>query len=103
MWLTIPEGKIPDYVYSGNTIEEAAKKAGLDGIELEKTIEKYNKDVANGVDTEFGRQHLEGKTGKLVKSIKLRFLSSPLQALFSELTAACSSTQTLKLLMSSEM
>ena len=73
MWLTIPEGKIPDYVYSGNTIEEAAKKAGLDGIELEKTIEKYNKDVANGVDTEFGRQHLEGKTGKLVKSIKLRF------------------------------
>ena len=77
MWLTIPEGKIPDYVYSGNTIEEAAKKAGLDGIELEKTIEKYNKDVANGVDTEFGRQHLEGKTGKLVKLDKAPFFIFP--------------------------
>lgn len=77
MWLTIPEGKIPDYVYSGNTIEEAAKKAGLDGIELEKTIEKYNKDVANGVDTEFGRQHLEGKTGKLVKIDKAPFFIFP--------------------------
>lgn len=77
MWLTIPEGKIPDYVYSGNTVAEAAKKAGLDGVELEKTIEKYNKDVANGVDSEFGRQHLEGKTGKLVKIQKAPFFVFP--------------------------
>ena len=77
MWLTIPEGKIPDYVYSGNTVAEAAKKAGLDGVELKKTIEKYNKDVSNGVDTEFGRQHLEGKIGKLVKIQKAPFFIFP--------------------------
>ena len=89
MWLAIPEGRIPDYVYSGNTLEEAAKKAGMDGVELEKTIKKYNEDVAKGTDSKFGRQYLEGKVGKLVKIEKHRFRIPDIKALFSEPTAAC--------------
>jgi len=77
MWFAIPEGRIPDYVYSGNTLAEAAKKAGMDGAELEKTIKKYNEDVAKGTDSKFGRQYLEGKVGKLVKIEKAPFFVFP--------------------------
>ena len=80
MWLAIPEGRIPDYVYSGNTLAEAAKKAGMDGAELEKTIKKYNEDVAKGTDSKFGRQYLEGKVGKLVKIEKAPFFVFPISS-----------------------
>ena len=39
----------------GDTIEEAAKAAGVDGSELAKTVETYNGYVAAGKDAEFGR------------------------------------------------
>lgn len=80
MWLAIPEGRIPDYVYSGNTLAEAAEKAGMDGAELEKTIKKYNEDVAKGTDSKFGRQYLEGKVGKLVKIEKAPFFVFPISS-----------------------
>lgn len=40
---------------TGSTIEEAAKAAGIDGTELQKTVDTYNGYVASGTDTEFGR------------------------------------------------
>ena len=49
----------------------------MDGAELEKTIKKYNEDVAKGTDSKFGRQYLEGKVGKLVKIEKAPFFVFP--------------------------
>lgn len=63
----IPSGKIPSYVFAGNTIEEVAKKAGLDPTALAATIQKYNRDAETGTDSEFGRKSLATGIGKLVK------------------------------------
>lgn len=47
----IEQGWIP----TAPSIAELAEKLGLDPEALETTIAKYNEDVANGVDTQFGR------------------------------------------------
>ena len=53
--------------YSGNTLEEAAKKAGIDPEGLMATVRKYNEDVEKtGVDSVFGRKHCVDISGKLV-------------------------------------
>ena len=53
--------------YSGATLEEAAKKAGIDPKGLEETVKKYNEDVEKtGVDSVFGRKHCVDVSGKLV-------------------------------------
>lgn len=44
-----------EVLFSGSTIEEVAEKAGINGENLAKTIEKYNGFVKNGVDEDFGR------------------------------------------------
>ena len=45
-------------LWSGSTIAEVAEKAGINGENLEKTIEKYNEYAKNGYDEEFGRTRL---------------------------------------------
>ena len=45
-------------LWSGSTIAEVAEKAGINGENLERTIEKYNEYAKNGYDEEFGRTRL---------------------------------------------
>jgi flavocytochrome c len=42
-------------VFSGSTIEELAENAGIDATGLAATVATYNKDVAAGKDSQFGR------------------------------------------------
>ncbi len=77
LWQTIPEGKVPDYLLAGATIEEVAEKAGLNPDELRRTIEEYNADVEKGRDSKFGREHLEGEHGELKKIEKPPFYIFP--------------------------
>ncbi len=67
LWKPIDEGKCPDYVFMGKTVEEAAQKAGLDPKVVAATVARYNKAVETGNDTEFGRKGLASGEGKLVK------------------------------------
>ncbi len=53
-WLK-DETKKPPIVMKGNTIEEVANKAGVNGAELQKTVEKYNGYVDKAKDEEFNR------------------------------------------------
>lgn len=43
-------------VVSGETAAELAEKLGIDPDTLQATVDKWNEDVANGVDTLFGRE-----------------------------------------------
>lgn len=43
------------YLYEADTIEGLAKKLGIDPTVLRSTIERYNADAHQGVDTEFGK------------------------------------------------
>ena len=53
-------------VFKGNTIEEVARKAGLDPDVVKDTVERYNRDVREkGFDTEFRRKFLAGNLGAL--------------------------------------
>ena len=58
-----PKGQ--DWVFVGETIEEAAKKAGLDPKAVANTITKYNQGIKEGND-EFGRTSLTSGFGKPV-------------------------------------
>lgn len=49
------EGIAGGYIRMADTIADLAACMGLDPVVLEQTIERYNADVRNGVDTEFGR------------------------------------------------
>lgn len=42
-------------VYSGQTVEEAAEKAGMDAEQLQSSVDVYDKDVKYGRDSEFER------------------------------------------------
>ncbi|MFU0841471.1 MAG: FAD-binding-2 domain-containing protein [Burkholderia sp.] len=77
LWKPIDEGKVPPYVFMGNTIEEAAQKAGLDPKAVAETVARYNKAVETGNDTEFGRKGLASGKGKLVKIEKAPFFIFP--------------------------
>ena len=63
----IDEGKQLDFLYTGKTIAEAAKKAGLPVETVEETIRNYNKGVEAGNDVEFGRNSLTSGHGKPMK------------------------------------
>lgn len=43
------------YLIAGQTPEELAANAGIDAVQLRATLDRYNRDVPAGVDTEFGR------------------------------------------------
>jgi len=54
--------------HQADTIEEVAKKAGIDAKGLKETIDKYNSDIGSvGYDTVFGRRTLSGLQGTPVK------------------------------------
>ncbi|WP_282196409.1 flavocytochrome c [Turicimonas muris] len=57
--------KIPDYIFEGATLEEAAKKAGLNPQALEATVNAYNKGIEKDND-DFGRKGLVYGQGKPV-------------------------------------
>jgi fumarate reductase flavoprotein subunit len=49
------DGLIGGYIQSANTIPELARKMAIDPTVLQSTVERYNKDAKDGVDTQFGR------------------------------------------------
>lgn len=49
------DGKLPPLFVKGNTIEEVAKKAGINAENLTKTVARYNTFVTAGKDSDFGR------------------------------------------------
>lgn len=64
--------------YSGNTLEEAAKKAGIDPKGLAETVKQYNDDVlTKGADSVFGRKICVDISGKLVPINKGPFYIYP--------------------------
>jgi len=64
--------------YSGDSLEEVAKKAGIDPAGLIATVKKYNEDVEkNGFDSVFGRKHCVDVSGKLVPINKGPFYIYP--------------------------
>lgn len=68
LWAPIDEGKKDlDFVKSGNTVEEAAQKAGLDPKKVKATVEKYNSYCEKGADPDFGRTSLSSGFGKIQK------------------------------------
>ncbi len=42
LWASIDHGIVPDYVFAGNSLAQAAQAAGLDPVELQRTIRAYN-------------------------------------------------------------
>jgi succinate dehydrogenase/fumarate reductase flavoprotein subunit len=53
------EGDLPSWGYQGDTIEDLAGKIGIDPTALKAQIDKYNSDVAAGIDVEFHRGESE--------------------------------------------
>lgn len=53
----MPVGKFlkNGYLIKGETLAELARKAGIDGAELERTVREYNLGAALGEDRQFGR------------------------------------------------
>ncbi len=49
LWGSLKENSMPSYVYRGKTLSQVAKAAGLDSLELEKTVEKYNKQLGENM------------------------------------------------------
>lgn len=49
------KGVVPDWAMKADTLEELGELIGIDGATLTDTVARFNKDVANGRDTEFGR------------------------------------------------
>lgn len=77
LWNPIDKGEKPDYVSIGNTIEEAAQKAGLDPKAVAETVKRYNGFVDSGKDEDFGRQGLAAGKSKLKKIEKAPFFIFP--------------------------
>lgn len=48
-------GQAADWMASAPTLEELARMIGVDPDGLNSTVQRFNADAANGVDTEFGR------------------------------------------------
>ena len=49
------EGAVPDWLDSADTVAELAEQVGIDAIELEETIARWNAQVADLDDPDFGR------------------------------------------------
>ena len=52
------------YLYVGNSLEELAKKAGINPDGLKATVARYNELVAAGKDTDFNKDEVELPIGK---------------------------------------
>ncbi|MCW2990539.1 MAG: kstD, partial [Solirubrobacterales bacterium] len=51
----LPGEEAPDFVMRGDTIAELAEQMGVDPARLTATIERWNQQVQDGSDTDFGR------------------------------------------------
>lgn len=61
-------GKDAPFCFCGRTLEEVAKKAGVNPKNLIATVKKYNDDIEkNGIDSVYGRRSLTSGYGKLLK------------------------------------
>ena len=73
-------GKDTPYCFCGQTLEEVAKKAGVNSENLFATVKKYNEDIEkNGVGSVFGRRSLTSGFGKPVKIEQAPFFLYPTQ------------------------
>lgn len=73
------ENKIPSYMFEGATIEEVAKKSGLNPEALADTVNSYNEEIKSG-EASFGRKGLVYGQGKLVPINKAPFYAMPATA-----------------------
>ena len=48
LWEPLSRGRVPSYVIRGRTLKEAAGAAGLDPVELQKSIDAYNVSLKGG-------------------------------------------------------
>ena len=53
--LSAGPGEAPDWVMRAPTLRALADKLSIDGGELEKTVERWNANCAQGADPDFGR------------------------------------------------
>lgn len=60
----IDEGKVPDYIFAGKTLDEALEKAGLPVEEAKSSLKRYNDDLKQGKETQFNRTTLSSGFGK---------------------------------------
>ena len=71
-------GKDAPFCFCGATLEEVAKKAGVNVENLKETVAKYNSDIEmNGKDSVFGRDSLTSGFGKPLKIEKGPFFLYP--------------------------
>ena len=63
LWSGYDRGEPLDFVFWGNTVEEAAKKAGLSPTAVTDTIKRYNQAIDSDQPDEFGRQTLSAGYG----------------------------------------
>ncbi len=49
------EGPVPDWLAAADTLAELAARVGIDGIQLEETVARWNAQVADLDDPDFGR------------------------------------------------
>lgn len=75
----VKENKVPEWIFAGETVEEAAKKAGLDPKELAKTVKEYNEGIKSDSDA-FGRKTLVDTSGKSIPLDKGPFYIMPATA-----------------------
>lgn len=70
LWKPIDRGIVPEYVFRGDTIEDAAVQAGLDPAALRQSVDRYNGLVRAGADTDFGRRRLSGREDGRLQEIR---------------------------------
>lgn len=75
----VKENKVPDWIYAGDSIEEAARKAGLNPEALVKTVKEYNAGIKDSSDA-FGRKTLVDTSGKPLPLDKRPFYIMPATA-----------------------
>lgn len=74
-------GEETKHCFRGDTLEEVARKAGVDPKGLVETVRRYNENVEkSGTDPEFGRTSLTSGYGKLIKLEKGPFYLFPTTA-----------------------
>lgn len=62
------DGDLPEWGYTGDTIEELAEKIGVDPEALADQVAKYNQDAENGTDTDFHRGESEFENYNMMNS-----------------------------------
>lgn len=62
LWHLIDQGRVPDYVYKADSIEDAAAAAGLNPAVVTSTVEEYNRLAPHGKDP-LGRTSLSSGWG----------------------------------------